>query len=163
MSDPIERAKRAIDGYSNLNIAEVEYFSFSKALIAVGELAESLDRILARADRGEKIHVSVGIHAKSRDALAKFRAAVEEIMTAAALMNLALARRHMLPMDGYCSCSACNRTGLQRDDMGSLEHCRDCLADADGYASFTPEEGPHQTSASGAYDYARGKWVFDHG
>jgi len=79
------------------------------------------------------------------------------------IMNAALRARNMLPMDGHCSCGACERNNLTRDEMGPNGYCKDCLDDASGYASYAPKEGSHQTYAKGVYDYARGKVVFDHG
>lgn len=38
-----------------------------------------------------------------------------------AFINMALLRRHMLPMDGYVSCPCCGDTQLDRSDMASEE------------------------------------------
>lgn len=77
------------------------------------------------------------------------------------IVNAALRSRGMMPMDGHCACTNCGDTGLDRDEMHSAKTCKFCV---DGLPNFRqPQDGPHQTAATGVYDYARQCEVFDHG
>jgi len=70
----IDRAKEAVDGYTDEDIAENEYLSFARALIAADELADRLE--LARDADWEAATDSEVEDAfmAAYEALARFRA-----------------------------------------------------------------------------------------
>ena len=73
------------------------------------------------------------------------------------IMNEALVSRRMLPLDGYCTCAACGRSDLQRDEVDG-NYCRECLDDASNYGSDSFREIDYET-VEFVYDYVRGKRV----
>jgi len=68
MTDLIERAMAALEGYTDDDIKDSEHLSFASLAVAAGELADRLDA---------KLRLCCGGTDADRAALARFRAIVE--------------------------------------------------------------------------------------
>lgn len=76
-------------------------------------------------------------------------------MTIQDTMNAALVSRGMMPMDGYCTCESCNKSGLDRDDLSAAGYCRDCIEDAEGYGAYSTDRRSDEETFETRYDYVR--------